>query len=268
MEQNNQVDASPNLEASQPPAVPNAQPQIGLNPQSPVSAPGVLSGDIKKYFIYVLVGGIIVFALISIGAILIGQFNDITTKALLSTLSIVIHSLLALAFVSTRAGDNNRYTRFIINILFALILASLLTSLMSIWGAIDSILSSKLYGFYFLVFFASLYCLAIIKSQLKDNLSVIAGNTSMVITLIFTAYLMPFVFLDNRVDLGDFYYRLLAVLAILLGTSTVLTAIFHKLYQSKHPEQKRAKGKTPVWLIVLLIIIAFTFLQSLTGVLF
>jgi len=201
--------------------------------------------------------------LISIGAILIGQFNDITAKALLSTFSIVIHSLLALAFVGTRMNDKSPSTKFIINICFALLLVSLPTSILSIWDVIGPDLTAKLYASYALVFLASLYCLAIVRSQLKDKIAKIAGNFAIVITVIFTVYLMPFIFSDNRSELGDFYYRLIAVFAILLGTSTVLAAIFQKMYQSKNPELKHTKRKTPVWLIVLLVILAWIFLPPL-----
>jgi len=260
MDPQNQTTASHNPENTQTPVLLNDQPHS--------IPPSIFSGEIKKYIIYVLVGGIIVSALISIGAILVGEFNDITGKALLSTVSIVIHSLLALAFVGTRMKDNNPYTRFIINILFVLLLVSLPTSLLSIWGAFSPELTSKLYGVYFLVFFASLYCLAIIRTQLQDNIAKMAGNVSMGIAVIFAIYLIPLVLSDDRLRMGDFYYRVLAVLAILLGTSTVLSAIFHKLYLSKHPELKTKSKRTPVWVIVLLILVGLFILPSIVTFIF
>lgn len=260
MDTHNNIKDSNNTEVPQAPVLSNNQPTS--------SSPSIFSGEIKKYFIYVLVGGIIVSALISIGAILVGEFNDITAKALLSTISIVIHSMLALAFVGTRMGDSNPYVRFIINILFVLILVSLPTSLLSIWGALTPSLTAKLYGVYFLVFFASLYCLAIIKTKLQDNISIMAGNVSMGIAVIFSIYLMPLVLSDNRSDMGEFYYRVLAVLAILLGTSTVLSAIFHKLYLSKHPELKNKSKRTPAWVIVLLILAGLFILPYIVSLIF
>ncbi len=38
--------------------------------------------------------------------------------------------------------------------------------------------------------------------------------------------------------LGDFFYRLLAVVGIVMGTSIVVTTVLYKLYLQSHPEEE------------------------------
>jgi hypothetical protein len=71
--------------------------------------------------------------------------------------------------------------------------------------------------------------------------------------------IVPLLFFANPADVfSDFYFRLLACVAIINGTLTVLNVIFFKLYLQKHPEARErlhlfgnGKSKFWIWLIVI-----------------
>jgi hypothetical protein len=93
-------------------------------------------GKLKSAILYVLIGGLVISALISIVAILIGEFNSVITKALLTTFVFVTHSLIILALVS--ADRNNSIGKAVIpSTIFLAIIANMFTTTLGTWNVID-----------------------------------------------------------------------------------------------------------------------------------
>ena len=79
-------------------SLPNAEPTPEVASDAPVKEQRL--GKLRLAFLYVLIGGLILSALISVFGILIGEFNSVIQKALLTTFIFVSHSLIVLALVS------------------------------------------------------------------------------------------------------------------------------------------------------------------------
>lgn len=192
--------------------------------------------QIKKWFLYIMIGGLVVSAAISIMAVLFGEFNDFIQKSLFTTLSIVAHSLLALSFVSVNVEHRTKADEVILNTLFGIIIASTATSLLAIWKIITGSIIGDLYLVYLYALIAAVLCRALLQANRVDNVTRMLADASIFITIFLFFLLLPSVFVDTPSTLPDIYYRGIAATAILLGTTSVLTAILHRLYVNKHPE--------------------------------
>lgn len=230
-------------------------------------------GRFRKYFLYILIAGVIVSALISIVAILIGEINDYIARALWTTLSMVVHAMIALSFISVTVKKRSRGQEIVINTLFVITVASFFTSTLGIW----KVVSGQTVGDFYQLYFYALIAVLIIQMMLSVNTIDKITNRLMVgamgLTVFLWVYLIPSVF-DNDYPRAwpEVYYRGIAAIGIVLGTVLILVTIFHKLYLTKHPEQKPVVAKSggmPTWLIVLLCIVgipmALVYLSSILG---
>ncbi len=229
----------------------------------------------RKYFLYILIGGVVLSAGISIVAILIGQINDYIARALWTTFLMVIHALIALAFISVAGKQHTRGQEIVINTLFGLTIASFFTSTLGAWNVITGLMSLHLYQIYFNTLIAAFVVQVLLSVKLVDQLTNRFMRAAIWLTITMWAYLIPAAF-DNSYSsaLPAIYYRGISALGIALGTTIVLVVIFHQLYVSKHPELKAAaQGTTgskgmPLWLIILLIILGLPALLVVLGVIF
>jgi hypothetical protein len=239
----------------------------GINEQNNKSKPS----QIKKYFLYIMIGGLIVSAAISIMAVLFGEFNDFVQKSLFITLSIVAHSLVALAFVSINVEHRTIADEIIVNTLFGIIIASSATSFMALWEVITGPIIGDLYLMYLYALIAAVLCRALLQANRVDNTTRILVTASIVITIFLFLLLLPSVFVNTTYTLPDIYYRGIAATAILLGTTSVLTAIFHRLYVNKHPEfhaneTVKTHSSSVVKIIVLIIILLFVVMPIVSSI--
>lgn len=217
----------------------------------------------RKYFLYVLIGGVVIAAIVSIAAILIGEINDYIARALLTTLSMVIHAMIALAFMSTTEKHRTTGREIVVNTLFAITVASFFTTTLGIWKVIGTDVTGDFYQLYFYAIVASLIIWAMLGVQVLDTVTNRLMRISVGLVCAMWVYLIPSVFDDGYPRLWpEIYYRGIAAVGILLGTMLVLTAIFHKLYLTKHPEvsailadKAGTKKHMPVWMVVVLFLI-------------
>lgn len=247
---------------------------VPQNPAQPVADDG--KRQFRKYFLYVLIGGVIISALISVVAILIGEVNDYISRALLTTLSMVIHAMIALAFMSATNHTHSRGQELVINTLFGITIASFFTSTLSIWKVIDGQTTTDFYQLYFYALIAAFIIQAMLSVNVIDKITANLMRAAQWMTVGMWVYLIPSVF-DNSYPKSwpEIYYRGIAALGILLGTTLILVVIFHRLYVTKHPELKvpgtPKAGGMPVWLIVLLCVVGgpmvLGYLSAIIGVL-
>lgn len=221
---------------------------------------------IRRYFLYVLIGGLVVSALISIIAVLVGEFNETVGKALLTTLMIVIHALIGLAFLSTKS-DQSLSSKLIVNTLFGVVVASLLTSILGIWDVFDSVIIGDLYLTYFFGIITVLTIAALLTSHQQDQATRALSLGSISSVVVTYLLILPYIFADDNYTLPNVYVRVTWAFVILSATLVVLTCIFDRLFVVKHPEVKasdQAKpGSMPTWLKILLICIGLLFVLPL-----
>ncbi len=247
--------------------------------------------EFKRFFLFNMVGSLIICALIAVVSILVGSFGYVAQKSLTTLFMIVIHSLIALAFIwdNEKQGTFNRLS-FFINTIFILIILSFLTSIFGIWGLIPGQVG-HCYMTYFVIAFAALHADILSKAlHLEDYLDgIIYLNYVFMVGVV--GMLIPVIFIQNAaLVLEPIYFRFLAALGVLDGTLSILTIIFYKLHLIKHPRTDNQLGYIPsdvaqtqlahgqsldsskvkkkglsVWVWILIVYLVFQILGALMG---
>lgn len=233
------------------------------------------SVQVRKWFFYILISGLVVSAVISIVAVLIGEFNDLVARSLWTTVIMVIHSLMVVGFLSAASNTKNSTAdEVILNTLIGVTMASFITSVLGTWEVFSGEIVGDLYQLYFYVLFASILVFGLLHARFSDKATALSAKASIGITAAFVTYLIPSVF-DNGHMLPDAYYRGVAAMAILLSTTVVLTVIYQWVYAIKnrdklaaeraeamakrHADASGVRTSMPTAIKVLLIVIAVIF---------
>lgn len=191
---------------------------------------------IKLAFLYVMIGGLVTSALISVFAILIGEFNEALQKALLTTLIVVAHSSLVLAIVF--ADTNGRLGKDILpTIILLATIANMLTSTFGIWNIWDNDISWRLFLVYMLVIGVAFLITWIERIKVAHQATKIGVYASIALVGIFGGLIVPWIVLDQGI-LPELYYRLVAAASILAATTLSVTAIVRTIAVAQHPELK------------------------------
>ena len=222
------------------------------------TAPTSRAANLNKYFLYTLVAGLIISALISIVAVLVGEFNSTMARALGTTVSMVGHTLVALLIVSV-GSRHKKGGSLILSALLTITIASFITSILAIWQIIKGGIIGDLYGVYFYTFCAVLWIQLLLKIG-KNALDKATHATSLVgvgFTALFYALLVPTVFIHYPNRAAEFHLRALAAAAIALATVSVLAIVFHRIHLFKHPEDKEEPSNKSHWTTVIIILVVF-----------
>lgn len=214
--------------------------------------------DVKKYVLYTLVGGLIVSALISVSAVLLGEFNSAMSRTLSTTATMVFHTFVALLLVSVSSKTNDKSGGFIINVMLSITIASFITSVLSIWEILSGRIVADLYLLYVDTFLACLWIqlLRLVGSNLLDKPTRILSQVSIGLTVIFWLLVLPTIFIHYPDRPSEFHYRIMAATVILLSTTSVLVTVFRRIYLSKLPKQMHMPGQ-PQWDIIIAVIALF-----------
>ncbi|MBM3233115.1 hypothetical protein FJZ18_03045 [Candidatus Pacearchaeota archaeon] len=231
--------------------------------------------EFKKFFMFNLIGSLVIAALVAVITVLVGQFTEVTRKVLTTLFMVVIHSLICLAFVydDEKQGTSERLG-FFSNVLFVLVVLSFITSILGIWDVIPGRTVSDIYQTFFILGFAALHGNILAKALNKENYIDWVVYINYVFMGIVVLMLLPLIYIDNAsATLGEVYYRILGAAGIIDGTLSILAIIFYKLYMHKHPKVENVLGGqgTPaqkkglsIWVWIL---IAFLALQLFLGLL-
>ncbi len=226
--------------------------------------------EIKKFCIFSFIGSLIIAALVAVVTVLIGHFSEVTGRVFLTLFMVVLHSLVSLTFV----WDDSRQKTFeklsfFINTIFIIIVLSFIASLFGIWKIVEAETVWHFYQTFFLLAFASLHADILSKAFGKEKYmnAVIVANYIFIV-IVFLMLQGTIYVTDAFKVLGEFYYRILAALAIIDGTLSVLTIIFYKLYLHNHPEIviPIKKSHVSIWVIILLSPFFIFFFFFLVGV--
>jgi hypothetical protein len=192
--------------------------------------------QLKKFFLYVLVGSLIISAVTGVIIVLIGDFNEISAKVLYTLLMVVVHSIISLSFIWKNSKKNPEDTLgFFHNVLFFLIVLSFITSIFGIWRIIDGDNVWKYYRVYIVLAISSLHANILSKALHKENLMDKIIYANFVFVALVAVLSFPVIFIhDSIIVLGEFYYRLWAAVGIIDATLSILAMIFYKLYLHKN----------------------------------
>lgn len=193
------------------------------------SAQKPIGKSVKKYVLYIMVIGLVLSALISVVAVLAGEFNEFIGKSLYTTFLSVIHSLVILAVVSKNERNERKSDAIIINTVLGIAIVSFIASVFGTWGLINGDVVYRVYGILFYTFMLCFVTKALLSVTLTDRVVRSLSYASLGLATLLYVLLIPTVLVDYDSNLPDVYYRIMTAIAILFGTSSVLTAIFQKL---------------------------------------
>lgn len=214
--------------------------------------------EFKKFFFFNLIGSLVISALVAVVTVLIGEFNEITGRVLLTLLMVIVHSLISLLFIWDDERKNTfERLAFFINTLFTLIAVSFFTSIFGIWEMIPLETVWHLYQTYFVISFASLHGDILSKTLHKEKYIDIIVYVNYFFMGIVVMMLQPLIYIDNAIEiLGEMFFRVLGAVGIVDGTLSILTIIFYKLYIHKHPKIDNRLGPKKglsIWVWILII---------------
>jgi hypothetical protein len=231
--------------------------------------------EFKKFFLFNLIGSLIICALVAVITVLIGNFNEITGRVLFTLAMVVVHSLVSLTFIWDNERQNTfERLAFFINVLFILIVISFVTSIFGIWKIIPGEIVAHLYGTYFIIGFAALHGDILSKALNKETYMDVIIYINYLFMIIVVLMLQPIVYItDATTVLGDFYFRFLGAMGIIDGTLSVLIIIFYKLYMNKNPKiespiagpvnQETKKRGLSIWVWILIIYLVIQIISPL-----
>ena len=184
----------------------------------------ISSSQIKKLVVNVMIGSLIGAAAIAVAAVLIGEFNDILGKALITLIVVMIHALASLGFLDSKSKKNNPSELVVFtNTIFVLIVLSFVSSIFGIWELISGTVLTKLYATYFITAFAVSHGEILYKvTGLDKKIDKIIYSNFVLMFVVF-ALLLPVIWASGAADFPDFYYRLLSAAAIIDTTLTAET---------------------------------------------
>ena len=197
--------------------------------------------EFKKFFLFNLIGALIISALVAIVTILIGKFNEITLKILLTLSMVVVHSLISLAFIwDDEKQDLSGKFAFFVNVFFLVIVISFVISIFGIWKIIPREVVWEIYQTFFIVVLSSLQGNFLSKALNKETYLDLIVYVNYLFIAVVVLMLLPVIYVDNVVKyLGEIYFRILGAVGIIDGTLSILTIIFYKLYKHKHRSASR-----------------------------
>lgn len=187
--------------------------------------------NIKKFFLYSLIGSVSISGLLGIWAILSGDFGEFQERILVTTLTVVGTSILGLACGSflENPRSQNSPLKIVpgIGIIFALLAA--VSSFLLIWdfyhfddkGVSKTFFISMLFAFSL----AQLSLLSLARLAARFRWSLIAAY----VVILFLDAFISLIILAELEGNSDFSWRLIGVLSVAAASLTVMIPIFHRL---------------------------------------
>jgi len=181
--------------------------------------------DLKRIFLYSLIGSVSVSALLGIGVLLFGSFGNIEVRILMTTLTVTAASILGLACGAYLETGRGRAMP-VAGVAFAIAAAAM--TMLIIWNVFDRWENFiKATGTATLLAACcshlSLLSLATLDQRFRWS-SVLAFVSVWALATI----LLYLIWFEPEGD-SDVIFRVLGILSILIGAVTVMTPVFHRL---------------------------------------
>ena len=208
-------------------------------PEVTKPAPATRLGSLKVAFLYILVVGLGLAALTSVVALLVGEFNAIISKTLLTIFILFSHSLLLLAILW--ADTKNTLGKAVVSTtIFVSLFANLVTATLGAWAILSAETMWRWTGLYFLAIGGAYIIAALLRFKEKQQSLQIAANTSAGFVGVTLVAIAPFV-LKVVPHFDPLYFRVVAALSILSSASFLITLILRSIARNKQPELKTQK---------------------------
>ncbi len=224
--------------------------------------------NLKRIFFIVLIACLVCAAGIAVVTVLVGSFNDILGRALGTIVAVALHAFFGFAFLAATAKrdikDRTHGSGLPSNTIFALIVASFITTVFAIWQLIPGDITSKLYLSYGVLLFAAFHADALYRiSGLEKKLdtTIIANYIFMSIVVIM---LIVLIFSDSY-GLHEYFYRVLGAVAIVDATISMTAIIMHKMYVQKHPPAVTKQPRSALRQVLMVILYIFLATQLFGG---
>lgn len=190
--------------------------------------------DIRKLFLYLLIGSVAISAAIGIGVLLFGNFGHVEVRILMSTLTVTGASIMGLACGAYYETGRGRVMP-LAGILLAIV-AAILTFFI-IWNVGDgSETFLKVTGNVSLVALASSH-LSLLSLAYLDRRFVLTRTVAQICVWTLIALFTYIIWAEPAGD-SDILYRTIGVLGIMLAAVTVVTPVLHRLSSSASDTEK------------------------------
>lgn len=181
--------------------------------------------NLKKFFLYLLIGSVALSALIGIGVVLFGNFGEFETKVLLTTMTVTITSILGLAcgaYLETGRGKMLPLAG-----IFLAVIACVLWVFLVWNGTVhEAFFAKTLLSLTLLA--ASCSHLSLISLARLDKRFRWSNYVLQVAVWILTAILLVLIW-QNFKETSDLISRIIGVLSIVIAALTITTPVFHRL---------------------------------------
>jgi hypothetical protein len=186
--------------------------------------------NFKKTFLVTMIISLSISALIGIFIFLLGDFGETEFRLLMTTLAIGGYSLSGLC--CSVLYEKRKFTPLALSGMVISIIGFLYTVLV-IWEAIDLDDSWKaLIIFIVLAASTAHSCLLLLIESEKSLVNSALSATIIFISIVTLMFVI--IVLNGFDDVGEFYFRLLGVFAILDVLGTIVTPILNKVYSIRH----------------------------------
>jgi hypothetical protein len=188
---------------------------------------------LKRYFITAIITSLVISALIGILVILLGSFGEIQARILLTTLAIGIFSITSLANLRNLESQHISYRRFAeLSIAFSLL--AMLFTLSLIWISVEHTPWKPALTFFVLAV-STAHASLLLPSRSRSTLLDVAVTATLACIAFVAGFLIYLIIVENT-GVGEFFYRLLGVFAILDVLGTIVTPILARLVSNKSPQ--------------------------------
>lgn len=181
--------------------------------------------NLKKLFLYLLITSVAVSAVIGIVVIIIGNFGELETKVLLTTLTVTVTSILGLACGAYLETGRGRLLP-IAGIVCAVVSAVMWMFIIWAWQDHNDTFVKVLMSV--TLFAASCSHISLLSLARLEKRFMWARYAVHLAVWSLTALLL-FLIWSERWHIEEIVGRIIGVLSIVIGALTVITPIFHKL---------------------------------------
>ncbi len=215
-----------------------------LHVKEVVAKPTDRISKLKTAFLYLLIGGLVTSTLISVVALLIGQFNSAIFKSLLTIFIFLSHSLFILAILW--ADRYNQVGRLLLpTSIVVLTFANIVTTTLGTWELISTEFAWRALGLYVLALGAIFMITGILKLRIAHQTTQVGLFTAIGLISATVLGLIPWV-LQIFTNFDPLYYRVIAALSILATASFLIALILRGIAIGHKPAlAETAPAKQP-----------------------
>lgn len=188
--------------------------------------------NLKRLFLYLLIGSVAFSAIVGIGVILFGNFGNLEVRVLMTTLTVTVTSILGLAcgaYIETGRGRNLPLAGIAFTIVGALM------TFLIIWNVFDENQTFIKSAGTMVLIGLSISHLSLLSIARLDKRFAWSRTAAFVFVSLLVGIILFLMWVEPEGE-SDIVSRTIGVLSILVASITVMTPVFHKL--------SRDEGKT------------------------